>query len=49
MESFKQLPLRRELQQSLNQMKFETPTEVQAAVIPKALELKDLMVCSQTE
>lgn len=45
---FDQLGLAPEILEALAQMEYQTPTEVQAAVIPLALERKDLMVQSRT-
>lgn len=48
MKSFQEMQLPAELQKGLSQLKFEKPTEIQAEVIPIALENKDLMACAET-
>ena len=46
--NFNEYHLSNEIQRALEVLKYATPTEVQAEVIPKALEKKDLVVKSQT-
>jgi superfamily II DNA/RNA helicase len=46
--SFKNYDLSAEIRRALSVLKYETPTEVQSQVIPKALENQDLVVKSQT-
>lgn len=46
--SFEMYGLSEEISRALNVLKYTTPTEVQAEVIPKALEKNDLVVKSQT-
>ncbi len=48
MENFNSLGLPDYLMQALNYMKFTTPTPVQAAAIPPALEGKDILGSAQT-
>ncbi|HYH00886.1 MAG TPA: DEAD/DEAH box helicase [Terriglobales bacterium] len=48
MTSFTELPLSAALQQKLAAARFITPTPVQAAAIPPALEGKDLVATAQT-
>ncbi len=48
MTSFTELPLSAALQQRLAASHFHTPTPIQAAAIPHALEGKDLMATAQT-
>ncbi|MBB6452639.1 superfamily II DNA/RNA helicase [Salirhabdus euzebyi] len=45
---FDQYSLSEEIKRALHLLKYETPTEVQGEVIPKALENQDLIVKSQT-
>lgn len=47
-QHFTDYQLSEEIVRALNSLGFETPTEVQAEVIPVALEKKDLVVKSQT-
>lgn len=47
-ESFSNLQLPLPLSQSLQKMKFETPTPVQAGVIPEAMLGKDILATAQT-
>lgn len=46
--SFEDYKLSREIKKALALLKYETPTEVQSEVIPKALDKQDLIVKSQT-
>ncbi|MBO1513755.1 DEAD/DEAH box helicase [Metabacillus bambusae] len=46
--SFKNYDLSDEIRRALSVLKYETPTEVQREVIPKAMENQDLVVKSQT-
>lgn len=46
--NFNEYNLSDEISRALGVLKYDTPTEVQRAVIPKALENKDLVVRSQT-
>ncbi|WP_338786979.1 DEAD/DEAH box helicase [Metabacillus sp. FJAT-53654] len=46
--SFKNYELSDEIRRALSVLKYETPTEVQSKVIPKAMENQDLVVKSQT-
>ena len=46
--SFEDYKLSDEITRALALLKYETPTEVQSEVIPRALENKDLVVKSQT-
>ncbi len=48
MENFKSLGLPNYLMQALDYMKFTTPTPIQAAAIPPALEGKDILGSAQT-
>jgi len=48
MESFKELALPAFLHESLDKMKFDKPTPVQAQAIPPALEGKDLIASAET-
>lgn len=48
MNSFSQLPLATELQKALVTLKFSTPTEIQAEVIPVSLKGQDLIACAET-
>lgn len=48
MESFKELGLPQKLLNSLEAMKFTTPTPIQAQAIPPALEGKDILGSAQT-
>ncbi len=45
---FSELSLHERLQKALTEMNFTEATPVQAAVLPKAMDKKDLMVCSET-
>lgn len=47
-QSFDDFQLSEEIKKSLAVLKYETPTEVQSAVIPLAVENQDLVVKSQT-
>ena len=47
-KSFKDYNLSDEITRALDVLKYETPTEVQVEVIPRALENQDLVVKSQT-
>lgn len=47
-QSFDDFQLSEEIKKSLTVLKYETPTEVQSAVIPMAMENQDLVVKSQT-
>ena len=47
-KSFKDYNLSDEITRALDVLKYETPTEVQIEVVPKALENQDLVVKSQT-
>lgn len=47
-QSFDDFPLSEEIKKSLAVLKYDTPTEVQRAVIPMAVENQDLVVKSQT-
>lgn len=47
-KQFSDYPLSKEILNALNSLGYESPTEVQAEVIPVALEHKDLVVKSQT-
>ena len=46
--SFEDYQLSDEIKRALALLKYETPTEVQSEVIPRALEKQDLVVKSQT-
>ena len=46
--SFKDYPISQEIMRALDGLSYQNPTEVQAKVIPPALEKKDLIVISQT-
>ena len=46
--SFEDYKLSDEIKRALVLLKYETPTEVQSEVIPRALENQDLIVKSQT-
>ena len=48
MPTFKDLGISESLLLSLEKMKFETPTDIQAATIPLALSGKDLLASAQT-
>lgn len=48
MTPFSEMNLPDSLKKALLQMKFEQPTEIQAASIPLALDKKDIMACAQT-
>jgi ATP-dependent RNA helicase RhlE len=48
MQNFSELPLSPYMQQQLRQAQFVTPTPVQAAAIPQALEGKDILATAQT-
>mgnify|MGYP000237501327 CR=1 FL=1 len=48
MENFNSFGLPEYLMQALNYMKFTTPTAIQAAAIPPALEGKDILGSAQT-
>lgn len=48
MKSFQDMALAPELKVALNNLKFEKPTEIQAAVYEIALEGSDLMACAET-
>ncbi len=47
-KSFKDYQLSNEITRALALLKYETPTEVQSEVIPRALDKQDLIVQSQT-
>lgn len=47
-KSFKNFKLSEEIERALKSLKYDTPTEVQHDVIPRALEQMDLVVKSQT-
>src|SRR5579863_4229682 len=48
MQSFTELPISQYLKERLASAKFSTPTPVQAAAIPQALEGKDVLATAQT-
>src|SRR5215813_9902060 len=48
MQSFSDLPISAYMKERLSSAKFQTPTPVQAASIPKALEGHDLLATAQT-
>jgi len=48
MQSFTDLPISAYTKERLASVKFTTPTPVQAAAIPQALEGKDLLATAQT-
>src|ERR1700739_1023932 len=48
MQNFSELPISSCLKERLASARFSTPTPVQAAAIPKALEGKDLVATAQT-
>src|SRR5262245_52548846 len=48
MQSFSELSISRSLKERLRAARFSTPTPVQAAAIPKALEGKDVIATAQT-
>ncbi|MBN8553881.1 MAG: DEAD/DEAH box helicase [Deltaproteobacteria bacterium] len=48
MKSFNDISLPEPLQRALSELKFTTPTPIQASAIPIALEGKDLIGCAQT-
>ncbi len=48
MKQFNDLPLKEDLKRALSSLNYEKPTEVQAKVIPLALQKQDLVVKSQT-
>jgi ATP-dependent RNA helicase RhlE len=48
MQSFSELPISAYIKERLSSAKFQTPTPVQAASIPKALEGQDLLATAQT-
>ena len=48
LKQFKDMPLSAGLQQKLAQLRFTTPTPVQASAIPLALEGKDILATAQT-
>ena len=48
MKSFNDISLPEPLQRALSELKFHTPTPIQASAIPIALEGKDLIGCAQT-
>ncbi len=48
MKNFQELTLPSQLQKALAEMKFETPTPVQAQAIPHALKGRDVLACAQT-
>lgn len=48
MKSFKEMSLPQELQKALADLNFETPTEIQSAVIPIAQQGLDVIACAET-
>lgn len=48
MSTFLEMGLPESLQNALTQMKFESPTPIQAASIPTVMKGRDLMACAQT-
>ena len=48
MQSFSELPISQYTQERLSSARFSTPTPVQAATIPRALEGKDILATAQT-
>ncbi|WP_050613467.1 DEAD/DEAH box helicase [Bacillus testis] len=46
--TFKEFPLHEEIQRAIEELGYQQPTDVQARVIPLALEKKDLIVKSKT-
>ena len=46
--SFQDLDLRRPLQKALTALNYHRPTDIQAAVIPRALKGRDICACSAT-
>ena len=48
MKTFQEMPLADEIQSALTDLQFINPTKIQTAVIPVALEGRDLMACAET-
>src|SRR5450755_2190084 len=48
MQNFSELPISNYIKESLAKARFVTPTPVQAAAIPQALEGKDVLATAQT-
>src|SRR3981081_3336436 len=48
MQNFSELPISPYVKERLSSAKFTTPTPVQAAAIPQALEGKDVLATAQT-
>jgi superfamily II DNA/RNA helicase len=48
MQSFTELPISAYMKERLAHARFSTPTPVQAAAIPQALEGKDVLATAQT-
>lgn len=48
MKAFSEMSLPASVQKSLTRLQFEKPTPIQAAVIPLALESRDVIACAET-